>query len=373
MIFSVGYGRDAQGRMVQNFGPLNTAGGERRLNVAITRARMHIKLVSSIGPEDVDGSASQGARMLKDYLAYAASGGSKDALPAVPEDMEERSFTGEMEEDIEKALVAEGWRVHRQVGCSSYRIDLAVEDPERPGTFLLGIVCDGESYRSGRTARDRDRLRESVLQGLGWNIHHVWSMDWVDGREGEMERIRKRIATLRTAWVDEAPGESEEAVAETAPPQADPLLRAALREVISQEGPIGRSGLIGALSARLGREVPEDVFDTALGAVLGDGSAVVRGDFVWPAGMARPPVRGPRGGEPVRPSRVAVEEVGEAALYVMGADVSIGKDELVERLARFYRNEHWSDDDVGRLDDAIAHLVERGLLTAEGTVLRRPR
>jgi len=377
MIFSVGYGRDPQGRMHQNYGPLNTAGGERRLNVAITRARMHIKLVASIGPEDVDGSMSQGARMLRDYLAYAASGGREAALPVAPERTAALTFGTELEDDVRDALSREGWRVQRHVGCSSYRIDLAVEDPSRPGAFLLGIVCDGDSYRSGKTARDRDRLRDKVLKGLGWNIHHLWSRDWVENRGRELERIRAEIARVsasRAAMGEKAPGNVEASRDGTeSVPEGRSLLRTVMADLVRKEGPIDRPGLRSALARSGLGEVPGDMFDATLNDMVAERSVMARGDFIWPVGMARPPVRGPRGAEAVALGQVAPEELGEAALYVMGGDVQISKWELLDRLARFYRHERLSEEDVKRVDDALRRLVAAGFLTTGGTdSFRRP-
>ncbi len=377
MFFSVGYGRDGHGKMHQNYGPLNTGGGERRLNVAITRARMHIKLVASIGPEDVDGSMSQGARMLRDYLAYAASGGSKTALPAAPERAGTLTFGTELEDDVHNALTHEGWKVQRQVGCSSYRIDLAVEDPSRLGSFLLGIVCDGESYRSGRTARDRDRLREKVLKGLGWNIHHLWSRDWVEDRGRELEKIRTAIARVnasRAAVRDGGPekeGTSSDAKGDML--EGRSFLRTAMVDLVRKEGPIDRPGLMNVLGGSGLGEVPSDMFDATLNGMIIEGAVVARGDFIWPVGMARPPLRGPRGAEAMVLDRVAPEELGEAALYVVGGDVQIAKKDLYERMARFYRHEKLSERDVKRIDDAIKRLVAAGFLTTAGVdSFRRP-
>lgn len=373
MIFSVGYGRDPQGKMHQNYGPLNTAGGERRLNVAITRARMHIKLVASIGPEDVDGSMSQGARMLRDYIAYAASGGSRTALPGAPERVQRLTFGTEMEDDVHNALTGEGWKVQKHIGCSSYRIDLAVEDPSRPGSYLLGIVCDGDSYRSGMTARDRDRLRDKVLKGLGWNIHHLWSRDWVDHRGRELEKIRAEIARINASRC--APPGNEGASQDTKGDELEgrSLLRTALVDLVRIEGPVDRPGLRSSLGRSGMGEVSGDTFDAVLNGMIAEKVVVARGDFVWPVGMSRPPVRGPRGAEAVVLARVAPEELGEAALYVMGSDVMIAKRELFDRVARFYRHDRLSESDMKRVDDALRRLVAAGYLSSAGSdSFRRP-
>jgi very-short-patch-repair endonuclease len=198
IIFSVGYGYDQQHRMTMNFGPLNKPGGERRLNVAVTRAREKVILVSSVKAADIDLGATQasGVLQLHKYLEYAERG--EVAL--------ENTYPpggGEPESDLEREVANEiqrlGFHVVHQVGCSGYRIDLGVLDPVEPGRFLLGVECDGATYHSAYTARDRDRLRQQVLEELGWRgrIHRVWSPDWTLKRGTEIERLKSAIEKAR--------------------------------------------------------------------------------------------------------------------------------------------------------------------------------
>jgi superfamily I DNA and/or RNA helicase/very-short-patch-repair endonuclease len=196
IIISVGYAYDSLGKLYLNFGPLNKQGGERRLNVAVTRAKNKITLVSSIVGGDINltGTKSQGVRLLRDYLEYAASGGER---------LEGNSYTDELkfdspfEEDVYHTLVEQGYIVRTQVGCSDYRIDLAVVDKNHPGEFLLGIECDGASYHSTPTARDRDRLRQQVLERLGWKIHRIWSTDWFRNKPAQVRLLIERIKQLQ--------------------------------------------------------------------------------------------------------------------------------------------------------------------------------
>lgn len=193
ILFSVCYGPDAQGRVAMNFGPLNREGGERRLNVAVTRARRQVIVFSSMTSDAIDLSRTRalGARHLKAFLDYAERGpqAMAEAVTSVSSATE-----SPFEEDVRQALVGRGWDVDCQVGCGGYRIDLGVRDPEVPGRYLLGIECDGATYHSARTARDRDRIRASVLQSLGWRLHRVWSTDWWHGRESEIERLEQALA-----------------------------------------------------------------------------------------------------------------------------------------------------------------------------------
>lgn len=194
IIISVGYGRDASGRLTMNFGPLNPAGGERRLNVLVTRAKFHVIVVSSILPHDIDCSRtnSEGVRLLRDYLLYAKGELRPDTvrLDTKPQ------FDSPFEEQVYKALQMHGLTLHSQVGVGPYRIDLAVVDPRNLNRYCLGIECDGATYHRWWTARERDRLREQVLQGMGWVIHRVWSQDWVKNRNREIEKILRKLEEL---------------------------------------------------------------------------------------------------------------------------------------------------------------------------------
>ena len=192
MILSIGYGPTPAGAVPNRFGPINRDGGERRLNVAVTRARQSMTVVHSLRAEDIK-SEQTGARQLRRYLEYVRN----------PESAFESETTGigEPESPFEEAVLAalrsRGHRVDAQVGVSGYRIDLAIrsEDGER---FDLGIECDGLTYHNSPTARDRDWLRQQVLEGLGWRIHRVWSTAWVRDPGTEIAAIEQALERART-------------------------------------------------------------------------------------------------------------------------------------------------------------------------------
>jgi very-short-patch-repair endonuclease len=195
IFISVGYARDSSGYMAMNFGPLSSQGGERRLNVLISRARERCEVFSSITADDIDlqRAKSRGAAAFKTFLRYAATG-----------DLDAQSPTGgdygsDFENQVAIALEERGYEVHRQVGTVGFIIDLAVIDSERPGRYLLGIECDGATYHSSRSARDRDRLRELVLRDRGWRIHRVWSTDWF---HRSCEQLQKIIDAIQSAERD---------------------------------------------------------------------------------------------------------------------------------------------------------------------------
>lgn len=224
ILISVGYGRQADGRISMNFGPLNRTGGERRLNVLITRARLRCEVFSNLSHEDIDLSRTQarGVVSLKTYLQYAAGGGLQLALG-----QGRAAADSPFELAVADALRAHGYRVEHQIGTAGYFIDLAVVDPQRPGRYLLGIECDGAMYHSARAARDRDRLRQTVLEGLHWRLHRIWSTDWFQKPDEELARLLGAIAdaqnggTVRPAAAP-APATPPATPAAALPPPAAP-------------------------------------------------------------------------------------------------------------------------------------------------------
>lgn len=199
ILFSVCYGPDAAGRTPSmNFGPLNRDGGERRLNVAITRAKHAVLVFSTLRGEqfDLTRTRARGVHDLKFFLDYAERGPRALAATAVAAggDSTARSEFAQMVADRLRQL---GHEVHADVGCSGYRVDLAVVDPADPGCYLLGIECDGPTYHRAATARDRDKLRQLVLEGLGWRLHRVWSTDWWHDPEDGLARLSDAIVNAR--------------------------------------------------------------------------------------------------------------------------------------------------------------------------------
>ncbi len=190
ILLSVGFGFDGSRKLSLNFGPLNREGGERRLNVLITRAREKCVVFANFTSRDLnlEENSPFGLRALKVFLEFAESG--RLPSPAYSREALDLPF----EEIISCFLTENGLEVHRQIGCAGYRLDLAVPDPAHPGRYLLGIECDGASYHSLHVARDRDRLRQQVLEGLGWKIYRVWSTDWYlhpkESREKLLEAVK---------------------------------------------------------------------------------------------------------------------------------------------------------------------------------------
>jgi very-short-patch-repair endonuclease len=231
IFFSICYGMDEAGKISMNFGPLNRDGGERRLNVAVTRAKHEVLVFSGLRADQIDltRSRARGVRDLKYFLDYADRG--PRALVAATH----ASGSGEADSEFERLVAdrirAAGFEVHHQVGCSGYRIDLAVVDPENPGSYLLGVECDGATYHRAATARDRDKLRQAILEDLGWKLHRIWSTDWWHDSGAETEKLLVRLddlkseASLRQAAEAAAVEATEQAVPPAyGPPEAAPLL-----------------------------------------------------------------------------------------------------------------------------------------------------
>ncbi|MBO7234468.1 MAG: hypothetical protein J6V13_05740, partial [Paludibacteraceae bacterium] len=189
IIFSIGYAKDSKGIMYMNFGPLSREGGYRRLNVAITRAKHNVKLVGSIVPTDIDLEkvSSEGVKMLRSYIEFAQQG-----IVALEKELTfnyDLDFDSPFEEAVYDFLQSKGYNVVTQVGCSGFRIDMAVKHPTQSGKFAIGIECDGAAYHSSRTARERDRLRQAVLEDMGWTIYRIWSTDWIKDQKTEEEKL----------------------------------------------------------------------------------------------------------------------------------------------------------------------------------------
>jgi very-short-patch-repair endonuclease len=198
IILSFGYAKDAVGKLKNKLGPLNYEGGQRRLNVAVTRSKNRMIVTSTFTEQDMDPKsfASVGAQTLSRYLGFARSGGTRlDEMKA------EEELPNEFERDVMEALQAKGLTMVPQLGVTKYRIDLAVVHPRYPNRYVLAIECDGAPYHSSATARDRDRLRQRHLESRGWRFHRIWSLDWHDDRAGEINRA---LEAYRTA-IDVAP------------------------------------------------------------------------------------------------------------------------------------------------------------------------
>lgn len=428
IFFSVGYGFDETGRFILNFGPLNRQGGERRLNVAVTRARRKVKLVASFEPEDIDLSRtnSQGVHLLRSYMTVARDG--PEALHAAVALDADADFESPFEASVYEALTSMGIPVRKQVGVSGYRIDLAIVNPTKPGQYLLGIECDGAMYHSAATARDRDRLRQQVLEGLGWRIHRIWSRDWVEDKDREIEKVlnaaREAYRALGKAGGSSrafkgaqpsstrarpSPREVEKprrprkrtqpASASPTPSGTQPYRRArlpqapggvrafyhattddliqAFQEVVKIEGPIHLSLAKRRVAEkwgirRLGKKV-QAALDEAVEHAVNKRRLRRRGDFLWPRRAPAPLVRLPVEEEDARSiEEIPPEEIREAVMVCVASALSLEEEELIRETARLYglRATQQVRDAV---KGAVQTHLRAGRLERRGGRIRTPR
>lgn len=410
IILCVGYGKDETGKMTLNFGPINREGGARRLNVAVTRARYSLKLVASIEPEDIDLTRvnSQGATLLRNYLEAA-----RDGIKAVYKDEKiyaDADFDSPFEESVYQALTRRGVQLSPQVGVSQYKIDLAVVDPKQTGRFLLGIECDGAMYHSAFTARDRDRLRQQVLEGLGWKIHRIWSRDWIQNREAEIDKVLTAISAKkqeisaqrsnnkkkRNSPKIEEPSPVNNDLTEAtespndhnAPPGAIPYARRRLQRqyttggdailntsinriadafvaIVNAEGPISKDvakqRVVEAWATRKGKRI-SDYLDTAIAYAKRSGHLAVKGNFLWPAGMDTPPLRIHTNGHEIRAIlEIPPEEIELAIHECVQSAVGITFDDLIRETCKLFGLNATTENTI-QVSKIIKTLVSNGAL-----------
>lgn len=308
ILFSVGYGPDAEGRVSMNFGPLNRAGGERRLNVAVSRARYEMIIFSTLRSDmiDLNRTSSIGVAGLKRFLEYAEKGTKRilNTSTSIQPSEEETSI----EKIIADKLRSLGYTVHTDIGCSGYKIDIGIVDTQNPSNYQLGIICDGKNYRRTKTVRDREIVQNNVLKALGWNICRIWTMDWwekpdeviasiqtaiVQGmkapkpvtvqekQEKEEERVQEKPMQLKSAYTSPSPifvqnynstkvSSYHYASDDIFAAENKPILIAQIRKIVESEAPISKA-LLGKkiLSewgiSRLGPRIDaylETIFDT---------------------------------------------------------------------------------------------------------------
>jgi len=362
ILISIGYGKDESGYISMNFGPLNREGGERRLNVLITRARQRCEIFSNIVAEDIDLHRTQavGVGALKRYLKYA-----KDDIIEVPQVTGEDADS-EFEIAVANAIVGSGYKVDIQVGSAGFRIDIGVLDPNQPGRYLLGVECDGATYHSARWARDRDRIRQSVLEGLGWTIERVWSTDWFRSPDKELKRILTALESCKSTTAAHV-SDSKKKIFEVQREEASSnenvpaehsidhyrrailnlnLLGLELHEldtatfvkciegVVEVEGPIHKSELLriireGSGKKRAGARI-EKAFGHALSAAKSRKIVRVKGDFVWAIDQTdiKPRYRSELNAQQMSIEFIAPEEIKAAIIHCVEHAYGLSPDDV---------------------------------------------
>ena len=397
ILISVGYGKVEGGYMSMNFGPLNKDGGERRLNVLITRARRRCIVYANFNASDLDmrRSKARGVEALKAFLHYAETGVLGVSAPSG------READSPFESAVAAALRNRGHDIVHQVGSAGFYIDLAVVDPKRPGRYLLGIECDGASYHSSRSARDRDRLRQQVLEGLDWTIHRIWSTDWYLDPRRELAKAEEAIrgAAERTSGQtpETSPGPApltraaaleEEQVSMEAVPYRTASLTLSLRglplhlasdrqmlewivQVVKVESPVhipevGRR-IAQSGNSRFSKRIKTKV-DDAVALGVTQERLVRRGSFLWLPGRREVPVRR-RDEAPVQLRKVdaiAPEEIGAALLHVVGISFGIEADEALVEASRLFGYKRAGSVIRTHFRSTLDSLLAQGVLRETG-------
>ncbi len=398
IMFSVGYGKDTTGQMAMNFGPLNKPGGERRLNVAVTRAREKTIMVTSIKASDIDLNATKaaGVAILHHYLDYAEKG---------PETLElkesKAGYVSLLEEDVAQEIRAMDYKVDTQVGCSDYRIDMGVIDPANPGRYLIGVECDGPTYLSSTSARDRDRLREQVLNQLGWKIHRVWAPAWVARRESEARKLKEALQQACQPVEKKAIKEAKEEPKKEENPRKETVIKVQfgglekigipykvhllkatyekhikvpitkypytqlqknefhfpanraqqtrlLAELVKAEGPVHFDYAVERLAEAWGlkRTSPKvtQAVKEAMEPLIREHKITVRnGEFLWPVDIVDVPVRVPVANAPESkrlPEHIPPEEIENAMKQIAQYSLGIGAESLITETGKVFGFTH---------------------------------
>lgn len=395
ILISVGYGPSIPGGRVTSFGPVNREGGERRLNVLFTRARIRCEVFASFDPGDIDlnHTTREGPRILKRFLEFAANG-----------QLDEKTPTGEeadspFEEDVASVVRTYGFLADPQVGSAGFRIDLGVRHPDKPGTYILAVECDGATYHSALWARERDRLRQDVLEEHGWRFHRIWSTDWFYNRAAEIERLRTALFEARdgaqerlqikganhacatvapTTGTEPATIEIPNVVERQMPPYrrayfpmpsaSEPheapfsILTELVQKIVEFEGPIHVEEVARRVAACFGRERTgsriSNVSRTALLRARSTNRELLTDGEFWytQRQLAEPPVRdrSAETGHTIRAAYISVIEIN-AAFEIARGDNAGGDDaDLVRAVARLLGFRRVGSELQTRITEALA-------------------
>ncbi|WFP64076.1 MULTISPECIES: DUF3320 domain-containing protein [unclassified Mesorhizobium] len=412
IMISVGYAKNAQGYMAMRFGPLGAEGGERRLNVLISRAKRSCEVFASITDEDIDLERGKGKGIFafKLFLHYARTGRISLAQVTV------REMDSIFVEQVANALIEMGYQVHAQVGIAGFFIDLAVADPERPGRYILGIECDGAEYHSSRSARDRDRLRQSVLEDHGWIIHRIWSADWFQRPREQLERTilaieaarkelderaelgvqRNRAVAVQVVTVDrgnvteiglestngsETPNRAYEEAELKRPGSFElhetpsGIMAGLVEQVVATETPIHVDEIVSRIRdawglQRAGGRI-QDAIERGVSIAQRGGSVARRGNFCFKPGV---PVRlrdrsGVVSAGLRKPEMIAQDEVAQGAMEVVKSNLGATEEEIATGVARMLGFKATSAQLRQLISAGVADLVAKGVLRSQDGLL----
>lgn len=399
IVFSVGYGPDEAGKISTNFGALNKDKGWRRLNVGITRARQRVEVVASMHAGQIPPSANENVEYFRAYLDYAEKGSQTLAVPYSSTGLDPES---PFEESVLTAIRGWGYTVEPQVGAAGFRIDIGVRHPAYPGMFAIGIECDGYQYHSAPAARDRDRLRDQILTGLGWRLHRIWGTAWYRDRATEEARLRAAIEeaiaaplnqrTKNVAAIERPVVETEKAEIATAPtwtaeyqfapacqiprwvdpgePGSHLHMVDAIETLVEHEGPIHLDIAHERLREwwNIGR-IGSNIRNNIRRAVQAS-RAVHDGDFLTLPGREITQVRTPTLNAARKVDQVHLDELAMAVVLTIRDIGAVSRAETVQCVARVFG---WSRTGVvvdRRINKAIDQLVmdQKATIRDDGTL-----
>jgi very-short-patch-repair endonuclease len=410
IFISIGYGRTAEGYLSMSFGPVNRVGGERRLNVLFSRARRRCVVFTSLSGDDIDitGNQSSGISALKTFLHYAEHG-----------QLDIPTFTGRapespFEEQVLAAIQRLGYTVHTQVGSAGFFLDLAIVDPNHLGRYLLGIECDGATYHSARSTRDRDRLRQAVLTGMGWRIHRIWSTSWFRAPEREMERLtaaikaaleeKEAIPAPAPVMVPQQAATKPEAMEQKVPTDTNPgkierpvkyafatptvdlrglelhmvpaaQLSSWLAQVVAVEGPVhwleaARRVASAASVERVGNRI-QKAFRNACSSGSRKKLFLQRGEFLYKVDESRLVIRD-RSGLPAQSKKleyIAPEEIQAAIESALEESFGMNKCDVPTAACRLLGFSRVTEDMRIAVDRECNRLLSQGSIIAQGSTV----
>ena len=414
IIISIGYGRTSDGALPFGFGPLNQEGGWRRLNVLITRAKWQVILVTSMRSNELAGvnPNNRGAIALRNFIAYAEQSGVLPTLTPVLTGGE----TNEFEDAVAEALRERGFLVDQQVGASQYRIDIAVRDPRCKNRYLIGVEFDGATYHSSKTARDRDLLRQQVLNEKGWRLHRIWSIDWFKDQENAINGVLKSIEAALQAppdasiigpegkadihensllpKVNQVKDAPEVLISNASPryPNGAPYkkfhsnqkndrnqilnpkkvghLVKKVIEVVNYEGPIHMDLLLERLKEifgieRAGSNVQANI-NKAIKMAIRSYGLERSSSFIRVVGKSIKTFRSPGDGVNRSLNEIICEEIELAILFTVENQFGYQREALPQAVARLFEFKRTPSDALEIIGDVVDSLIEKGRLRLSG-------
>jgi very-short-patch-repair endonuclease/DNA polymerase III delta prime subunit len=400
MIISVGYGKDRDGALTLNFGPLNMEGGWRRLNVLVTRAKWQVILVTSLRSAELHrvNPQNRGAVALRNYIEYAEREGVLPPEPARNTDGE----TNDFEDSVRAVLMERGYIVDAQVGAGIFRIDLAVRDLRDKSRYLIGIECDGATYHSSRVARDRDLLREEILRGMGWKLHRIWSTEWFQNKDTaiklmldniERAKLRDKTESVLAASIKEAdvdfkpiPAPQIKKKYRSGMPykkysrrhRRETLIRNSntyrleeiLVNIIDLEGPIHEDVLRNRLKevfgvAKIGANITSNVKE-ALESARRDKKIEKKKSFIWKLGEELKTFRTPSDNVRRTLRHISLQEIKLAVLYLVEDQFGMMREQIPQSVAKLFEDSRMDPDEADLVREVVDELIDKKALVVSG-------